>query len=165
MRPLTGLSLFGLIALSIVSLPAEASTAMTMGEGSECMMPPVPFGTMPLIPAANGSALGCFISTAPIFQLDLTFSAPPDPGGVSCSSTLFAVCKVTETAGITDISLTGAPGIPVSTLFEVVLTGFTPGQTVTGTPNVPEPPTGPVFLLTALAIAISTVCRRRAGLA
>ena len=163
MRPLSGLSLFGLIALSMVSLPAEANTAMTMGEGLECMIPPIPFGTVPLpIP---GSALGCFISTAPIFRLDLTFSAPPDPGGVSCSSTLFAVCNVTETAGITDISFTGPSGIPVSTLFEVKLTGFTPAQTVTGTPNAPEPPTGLTVLLATLAIAISMVWRRRACLA
>jgi hypothetical protein len=166
MRPWSVLSLFGLIALSMIPLPAEAATVMTMGEGSECGMPPVPFGTLPQIPGASGSALGCFISTAPIFRLDLTFSAPPDPGGVSCGGAFFALCSVTETAGITDVSFTGAPGIPGSTLFEVVLTGFTPGKVVTGTanapaaPGVPEPATGPTILLTILAVAISMVWRR-----
>jgi hypothetical protein len=166
MRPLFGVSVLGMVALGMISQTANASTAMTMGEGSECMMPPIPFVAVPIIPGANGSALGCFISTFPIMRIDLTFFAPPDPGGLSCSSTLFSMCNVTETAGITDIAFSGSPGIPTSTLFEVLLTGFSPGQKITATPNVPEPSTGTTALLAtvviALAIALSRVWRRRA---
>lgn len=157
MRLLSGLSMFGLFVLSLVSLPAKASAVvMTMGDGAECGIPPTPFTVVPMIPGAGGSATGCFISIAPIFRLDFTFAAPPAPAGVTCSSTFFFACNATESAGITDISFTGPPGIPNAALFEVTLSGFTPGQTVTGFPNVPEPSTAPPVLLAAVAIAISS---------
>jgi PEP-CTERM motif-containing protein len=147
--------LCALLLISMIPLKAGSIGVGEMCGGTPLVGPSFSF----VVPEpVGGTSSVCLTPEVPFVSLDFVF-ASSSTAPLTCDSTVFSSCSVSEAGGIADVSFRGGQGIPAGVDFSIVLQGFTAGQTISGLANVPEPDT---LLLAALALlAISFVERAR----
>ncbi|MBV9268949.1 MAG: hypothetical protein JO061_22455 [Acidobacteriaceae bacterium] len=105
------------------------------------------------VPApVGGVSEVCLDPTVPFVSLDLSFPASDAAPPITCDSTIFSTCLISQRGNTDDVMFEGGAGLPAGVDFEISLQGFAAGQSINGAANAPEPGT-----LRLLGIMISGV--------